>query len=554
MFEWPRRLHIPAAMRFIIVTGGVYSGIGKGVVSASLATLLDGRVVNIKWDGYHNHNPGTLSPIEHGECFVTADGAEVDLDFGHYERFSGRPSLACHSITRGKLSETIARLEREGQRYEGKTIQEVPHMRNLLVEMIERAAAGANARHDSAGSEPPMFGATAGNGGADVCIFEIGGTVGDDEASLALHAAVALTRQFGRDNVKHVHVAPLCYAIDSHEPKTKPIQRSLADLQARGIFADLVVVRTERPDELDAVSREKISAATGIPFDAIIEGPHLSSIYGLPGVFIRQSIDRILNTRTTLPPAWELRANALANVTRHINITIYGKYTVVSDSYVSIVEALTHAGASLGIGVNVSLVAAGDTVPHNADGLLVPGGYGERGVEAKIDAIQHARTSGLPFLGICYGMQLAVIEYARNVCGLNGANTTEVYPETPHPVVAFLDGQSATIARSGTQRLGAHEIKVLPGTVLEGVYPADSRPIIERYRHRYEVNPAYHQALIKAGMKISAVDAAQPELVAAVELIGPNFFVGVQYHPEFNSCFLQPNPVFVAFVRAAHGR
>ena len=532
-------------MKFIVITGGVYSGLGKGIVTASICSLLASthRITNIKWDGYHNHNPGTMNPIEHGECFVLDDGTEADLDFGHYERFTGQHASGTQSITRGKLNEKIARLEREGKRYEGRTIEEIPHLRDLLLEEIETIGTAQN---------------------ADIVTIEIGGTVGDDSANLALHAARMLKHRHGRRNVIYIHVGPMCYTIDANEPKTRPLQRSLSELTAMGIEVDMLIVRTAAQRPLMPEQRRKISEASIIERDAIFESPSLKTVYALPVELMLQGFDKVI-ARTLgidVPGAskeWIARVKHITHPTSSVRIALCGKYTDVNDSYKSVKEALVHAGATHA--VDIDLVMFGTDRPGfqeeltHFDGIIVPGGYGSRGIDGKIAAIRIAREQKIPYLGLCYGMQLAVVEYARNVCGLTSAHTTEVEPATPHPVITILPEQESITARSGTQRLGAQTAALTPGSIVASLYDG-AQTATERHRHRYEVNPIYHSNLMQNGMRISGVHALNKNIAEFIELpkIAHPFFVGTQAHPELRSHLLHPAPLFQGLVDAAIAR
>ena len=433
-------------VKFIIVTGGVYSGLGKGIVSASIGALLSPRynVTNIKWDGYHNTNPGTMNPIEHGEVFVLDDGTEADLDFGHYERFTGKPTYGIQSITRGKLNDLISHLEKEGKRYEGRTIEEIPHLRDLLIELIEKTAADQK---------------------ADIVIFEIGGTIGDDSANLALHAARMLHHKHGSNNVMSIHLTPMSYTIDDHEPKSRPIQHSISELMGKGIDVDMLIVRTEKGHPLEDEQRRKLHEASILPKEAIIDARSLDTVYALPREFIRQHADELIAKKLniTVPgvsPEWVKLVDNIEHPKSTIKIAICGKYTNVKDSYKSVTEALSHACAQRAVRPEIVMVNTEQTEQDNVDlstfdAIIVPGGYGSRGIDGKIKTIQYARENNIPFLGICYGLQLAVVEYARNICKLAQAHTTEVHPQTEHPVITILPEQQQVKMRSGTQRLGA---------------------------------------------------------------------------------------------------
>jgi CTP synthase len=509
-------------------------------VASSISALLAGehKVVNIKWDGYHNHNPGTMNPIEHGECFVLEDGTEADLDFGHYERFSNYFATGKQSITRGKLNEMIAILEKEGKKYEGKTIEEIPHLRDLLLHYLE-----------AIGVEQA----------ADVVTFEIGGNVGDDSASLALHAARMLQHRYGKENVMYVHVAPMCYTIDDHEPKTRPIQRSLSELTSYGIEVDMLVVRTEVGQPLQGEQRRKISEASILNQDAIIEAQSLKTVYALPIEFLKQGVDKVIERTLhirvpNMDPVWLERVSVIENPPKTIKVALCGKYTDVIDSYKSVREALTHAGAELGIGVELRIFNTESTDFDqllNYDAVIVPGGYGTRGIEGKIKAIQVARENKIPYLGLCYGMQLAVVEFARNVCGLTDAHTTEANPFTSYPVISLLPEQQGVTLRSGTQRLGKQDARLSEGSLASQLY--DSMLVSERHRHRFEVNPQFHAALVHAGLVISGVHALRNDIAEFIELpqhVHP-FFIGTQAHPELKSTLLRPAPLFKGLVAAA---
>jgi CTP synthase len=531
-------------IKFIVVTGGVYSGLGKGVVTASISALLakKHKVVNIKWDGYHNHNPGTMNPIEHGECFVLDDGTEADLDFGHYERFTSIHATGKQSITRGKLNEMIAALEKDGKAYEGRTIEEIPHLRDLLLDYLEAVGIEQN---------------------ADIITFEIGGNVGDDSANLALHAARMLKHRYGKEHVMYVHVAPMCYTIDDHEPKTRPIQRSLSELTSHGIEIDMLVVRTEAGRPLEKEQRRKISESSIISEDAIIEAPSLQTVYALPIEFVKQNVDDLIaeSLRISVPgigDEWTRRVKNILQPKETVRVALCGKYTGVKDSYKSVKEALTHAGATRGIGVELVMLSTEEPGFEQQlkefDAIIVPGGYGTRGIDGKIKAIQLARESKVPYLGLCYGMQLAVVEFARDVCGLKDAHTTEVDPQTKSPVVTILPEQLNVTRRSGTQRLGAQEAKLRKESVVFELY--DGSKAEERHRHRYEVNPEFHQLLADKGLIISGVHARNEHIAEFIELpkdVHP-FFVGTQAHPELKSTLLRPAPLFQGLVDAAMER
>jgi CTP synthase len=552
-------------LKFIIVTGGVYSGLGKGIVASSISALLSQthKVVNVKWDGYLNHNPGTMNPREHGEVFVLDDGTEVDLDFGHYERFTGVHATGRQSITAGKLYELIGQLEREGKRFEGQTIQ-MYHARNLLLEQLI-----------SVGKKQQ----------ADIVTFEVGGTVGDAEADLALETVKKLQKKLGEKNVFCVHVAPMCYNVDNWEDKTRPLQRSLKEL-SQHFEPDMLIVRTMRDKPLQTAERRKICDNSALDAKAIFDGKSLDTVYGLPLELWRQEAHTFISGALGIEvqgtsKEWRRRVKNIRKPTSSIDIALCGKYTEKEDSYVSVREALVHAGALLGVGVRMTLLP---TEPEKRErdaeepleeylererermeeflsrfpaqlspyhGIIIPGGYGGRGIDGKIAAIQHAREDRVPFLGLCYGMQLAVVEYARNRCGIADAHTAEVDPATPHPIVTLLPEQEGITIRSGTQRLGAQEARLAEGSLVARLYNATTA--VERHRHRYEINPAYHDLLRDKGLVISGVHAQRNDIAEFIELsqdVHP-YFVATQAHPELKSTLLAPAPLFVGLVQAA---
>lgn len=524
-------------VKFIIVTGGVYSGLGKGIVSASIGALLSPRyaVTNIKWDGYHNTNPGTMNPIEHGEVFVLDDGTEADLDFGHYERFMGNPTCGVQSITRGKLNDLISHLEKEGKRYEGRTIEEIPHLRDLLIELIEKTAAEQK---------------------ADIIIFEIGGTVGDDSTNLALHAARMLHHKHGANNVMSIHLTPMSYTIDDHEPKSRPIQHSISELMGKGIDVDMLIVRTEKGHPLEDEQRRKLHEASILPKEAIIEARSLDTVYALPREFIRQRADELIAKKLniTVPgvsPEWVKLVDNIEHPKNTIKVAICGKYTNVKDSYKSVTEALAHACAHRAVQPEIIMVnTEQDDVDLSIfDAIIVPGGYGSRGIEGKINTVKYARENNIPFLGICYGLQLAVVEYARNICKLAQAHTTEVHPQTAHPVITILPEQQQVKIRSGTQRLGAQNARLIAGSLAANLY--GDIEASERHRHRYEVNPEYISILTKHGLVISGVHSDHEHITEFIELPTHPFFIATQAHPELKSTLLRPAPLFMGLVDAA---
>lgn len=525
--------------KYIVITGGVLSGLGKGVVSASIGKLLATRhrVITIKCDGYLNVDPGTMNPIEHGEVFVLDDGAEVDLDFGHYERFMDIDCQKDWSLTSGKIFLSLMEKERRGE-FLGRTVQVIPHVTGEIRHSITRTALKEN---------------------ADVTLVEIGGTVGDIENLWFLEACREMRREAGAANVLFVHLG-LVPALDAQgEQKTKPFQQSVNLLRERGIFPDLLVARSR--ERLQDKARQKLQWLCNVAEDAVYSDPDLPSVYELPLVFEDEGMTAAISRRLglgELPPieAWRKRINRLQKARRCVRIAICGKYTDLADSYISVQEAMIHAGARLSTQISVEWVDTTDlespvevqTVLEGMDGVVVPGGFGSRGTEGKINVISHCRQRGLPFLGICYGLQLAVIEFARNVCGLSEASSTEINPQTQHPVVDILPEQRQIHQLGGTMRLGAYPAHLINGSRVHQLYGQTA--IRERHRHRYEVNPAWHENLESHGLVFSGMSPDR-RLVEFIELPEHPFFVATQGHPELKSRLLKPAPLFVGLIQAA---
>lgn len=519
--------------KFIFVTGGVVSGLGKGCVSAALGTLIQPglTIVPIKCDGYLNVDPGTINPYEHGEVFVLDDGGEVDMDFGHYERFLNINCKFSWNLTSGKILYSLINKERKGE-FLGKTIQIFPH----VIDEIKNAwksIAKANS--------------------ADVCLIEIGGTVGDWENQWFVEAARQLKRDVGAENVLYTHVTYVPFLNNVQEFKTKPAQRDTALLREKGIVPDVLMCRSEKPVD----DKIKSKLALFCDADKVVGVPDVQTIYELPLVFKNENVQVLMEQRLQLKTRdltqWKLLVDRLKMPQHHVKIALCGKYTDLRDSYASVMEALRHAGAHLNCGVDISFVETTDLKDFStdADGILVPGGFGSRGVEGKIRMIKHARENKIPYLGICLGLQLAVVEYARNVCGLHDAHSTEIEPTTPHGVIVYLPGQTDVTAKGGTMRLGAQKAKLLPGSVVAHLYQKDVA--IERHRHRYEVNPDYHDILQQGGLVLSGM-SPDGKLVEFIELQGHPFFVATQAHSEFTSRLEKPNPMFFGFVKAALDR
>ncbi len=539
--------------KYIFITGGVVSSLGKGIAAASLAAILESRglkVTMLKLDPYINVDPGTMSPFQHGEVFVTEDGAETDLDLGHYERFISAKMRKANNFTTGQIYESVIRKERRGE-YLGKTVQVIPHITNEIQAFVER---GAAASHD---------------GNADVAIVEIGGTVGDIESLPFLEAARQMGLRMGRHQVAYVHLTLVPYIATAGELKTKPTQHSVQKLREIGIFPTALLCRADRRIPED--ERAKISLFANVREDSVISMWDADSIYKVPQMLHEQGLDRIICEELALnaPPAnlsvWQKLIAAQENPQHEITIGMVGKYVDLTESYKSLIEALRHAGIHTATRVNIEYLdsevieSEGIGCLKNLDAILVPGGFGVRGTEGKISAIRYARENKVPYLGICLGMQLAVIEYARHMAGMKDANSTEFNLESEHPVVALItewldrDGKvakrSADSDMGGTMRLGSQRCPVKPNTMAQRIYGDE---VNERHRHRYEVNNHYVPALEKTGLIISARTPSEdlPEMMELPETMHP-WFVGVQFHPEFTSTPRAGHPLFEAYVRAA---
>jgi len=539
--------------KYIFITGGVVSSLGKGIAAASLAAILESRglkVTMLKLDPYINVDPGTMSPFQHGEVFVTEDGAETDLDLGHYERFISAKMRKANNFTTGQIYDSVIRKERRGE-YLGKTVQVIPHITNEIQAFVER---GAAASHD---------------GKADVAIVEIGGTVGDIESLPFLEAARQMGLRLSRNQVAYVHLTLVPYIATAGELKTKPTQHSVQKLREIGIFPTALICRADRPIPDD--ERAKISLFSNVREEAVISMWDVDSIYKVPQMLNLQGLDRIVceELGLDLPPAdlsvWAKLVTALENPQHQITIGMVGKYVDLTESYKSLIEALRHAGIHTQTRVNIEYIdsEALETTSmqglEHFDAILVPGGFGKRGTEGKISAIRFARENKVPYLGICLGMQLAVIEYARHVAGMSDANSTEFNLESEHPVVALItewrdrDGKVETRSNDsdlgGTMRLGSQRCPIKSGTLAQRIYGDE---VNERHRHRYEVNNHYVPALEKSGLIISARTPSEnlPEIMELPQTMHP-WFVGVQFHPEFTSTPRTGHPLFKAFVEAA---
>ena len=532
--------------RFVFVTGGVVSSLGKGIAAASLGAILEARglrVAMVKLDPYINVDPGTMSPFQHGEVFVTRDGTETDLDLGHYERFVRTTTGRNSNFTTGRIYERVIAKERRGD-YLGATVQVIPHITDEIKRSIRLGA-----------------------GDADVCMVEIGGTVGDIESLPFLEAIRQLGVELGRNNVVYMHLTLIPVVGSSAEIKTKPTQHSVKELRGIGIQPDVLLCRcrTPLPDE----HRRKIALFTNVEERAVISAVDADDIYRIPILLHEQGLDDIVVDKLRLQASptdlaeWRHVVNAKMSPEAQVNVAMVGKYVQIRDSYISLNEALTHGGVRTRTRVNVHYIESADLEAQGMgalegmDAILVPGGFGERGIEGKIKAAEYARRHGIPYLGICLGMQVAVIEYARHVAGLEGAHSTEFNRATPHPVIALItewqdrvhgtQNRDDASEKGGTMRLGEQECRIVPGTLAHLTYGRDR--IMERHRHRYEFNNRYLERLTKAGLKFSGF--SEDGLVELIELPGHPWFIACQYHPEFNSTPRDGHPLFTGFIRAA---
>lgn len=537
--------------KYVFVTGGVVSSLGKGIAAASLAATLESRglrVTLLKLDPYINVDPGTMSPFQHGEVFVTEDGAETDLDLGHYERFISSKMRKANNFTTGQIYESVLRKERRGD-YLGKTVQVIPHITNEIQDFIVRGAT------------------QAWQGETDVAIVEIGGTVGDIESLPFLEAVRQMSVRLGRHQTAFVHLTLVPYIATAGELKTKPTQHSVQKLREIGIIPHALLCRADRPIPDD--DRAKISMFSNVPLDAVISVWDAQSIYQIPTMLHNQGLDNLicevlgLNVPAADLSMWDNLVHALNHPEHTVEIAMVGKYVDLTESYKSLAESLIHAGIHTRSKVQVTYIdsedleAQGTDVLTKFDAILVPGGFGKRGTEGKIAAIRYARENNVPYLGICLGMQLGVIEFARNVAGLGAANSTEFDPSTPNPVVALItewqDREGRTEVRSsdsdlgGTMRKGSQRCPVKPNTLASQIYGAE---VNERHRHRYEVNNVYVPRLEAAGLVISARTPTE-NLPEIMELPSHPWFVGVQFHPEFTSTPRDGHPLFTSFITAA---
>jgi CTP synthase len=537
----------PGLTRFVFVTGGVVSSLGKGIASASLGALLEARglrVTLLKLDPYINVDPGTMSPFQHGEVYVTEDGAETDLDLGHYERFVRTRMTRKNNWTTGRIYLNVIQKERRGD-YLGATVQVIPHVTDEIKRCILEGA-----------------------GDAEVAMVEIGGTVGDIESQPFLEAIRQMRIELGPERCIFIHLTLVPFIGAVGEIKTKPTQHSVKELRSIGIQPDILICRTDRP--LPANERRKMALFTNVPESAIISAVDVDNIYRIPRLFHEQGLDQIVvrHFGMDVPPAdlseWDAVVDIMENPAHEVTIAMVGKYMSLADSYKSLIEALTHAGIHNRARVNIRYIDSeqveqgGTRCLEGADAILVPGGFGLRGIEGKVMAIRYARENQIPYLGICLGMQVAVIEFARNVCGLGGANSTEFDPSTPHPVIGLItewmdrDGRiehrDEQSDLGGTMRLGGQPCVLAEGTLARDLYRQET--IVERHRHRYEFNNRYRRQLEEHGLVVSGT-SADGTLVEIVELSHHPWFVGCQFHPEFSSTPRDGHPLFSGFIRAA---
>jgi CTP synthase len=525
--------------KFIFVTGGVVSSLGKGIAAASLGRLLVERglrVTMMKFDPYLNVDPGTMSPFQHGEVFVTDDGAETDLDLGHYERFIDRSLSQANNVTTGRIYLNVITKERRGE-YLGSTVQVIPHITDEIKSCVRRLA-------------PEN----------DVVIVEIGGTVGDIESLPFLEAIRQFRHDVGRENAIFIHLTLIPYIAAAGELKTKPTQHSVRELMEIGIQPDVLIVRTERPvsDEI----KRKIALFCNVEFGAVIESPDVRTIYAIPLAFREQGLDdKVLQKLGLERPApelapWREMVQRVVEPRERVRIAVVGKYTDFVDSYKSVHEALIHGGIANDVGVDISWVSSDSftsaetarEIVARYDGLLVPGGFGVRGVEGMVEAIRDARESGTPFFGICLGMQTAIIEFARNVCGLDDSHSSEFAPECADPVISLMESQQHVTDMGGTMRLGAYPCRLTRGSRAADIYGVPE--VSERHRHRYEVSNAYRDTFIQHGLRLSGL-SPDGQLVEIVELPDHPWFIGCQFHPELQSRPTRPHPLFAGFVAAA---
>ncbi len=527
--------------KFIFVTGGVVSSLGKGITAASLGRLLKNRGLKVsiqKFDPYINVDPGTMSPYQHGEVFVTEDGAETDLDLGHYERFIDENLSKNNNVTTGKIYWSVLQKERAGE-YLGGTVQVIPHITNEIKNRVYRVAEEMK---------------------PDVVITEIGGTVGDIESLPFMEAIRQIKGEVGPENCMYIHVTLVPYLSKAGELKTKPTQHSVKELRSIGIQPDIIVCRSEKPLSQDL--KDKIGLFCSLDSDHVVQNLDAQNLYEIPLMLEREGLDDLVVKRLKLCDGaaadmreWCKMVDQMKNLDTEVTIGLVGKYVELHDAYLSVVEALSHGGLPHSADVKIKWIhsenlddTSVDDYLKDVDGILVPGGFGDRGVEGKYNAAQYARENGIPYFGICLGMQVAIIEFARNVAGLKDANSTEFDKDTPHPIIDLLESQMDIDRLGGTMRLGAYPCVLKKGSLVDKAYKTDM--IHERHRHRYEFNNDYVHTLTSKGLKISGT-SPNGDLVEIIELEDHPWFVGVQFHPEFKSRPNRPHPLFVDFIGAA---
>ncbi len=531
--------HFSPVAKIIVVTGGVLSGLGKGISAASIGCLLNSKqkIVPMKLDGYLNVDPGTMNPIEHGEVFVLDDGGEVDMDFGHYERFLNTSCESSQNLTMGKIFNEIRLKERKGD-FLGRTVQFIPHVTDLIKQ---------------------KFYQTIEESKADILLIEIGGTVGDIENELYVEAVRQLRNEIGPENILYIHLTYIPVPAAVGEQKSKPTQQSINMLRERGIQPNIIIGRCS--EFLTDAIKEKIASFGNVEKKAVISAIDVDSVYQIPLVFEKEGLVEIIHRKLGIysPPEineWRRLVNNLKNPQQEITIAICGKYTKLADSYASINESLIHCSAHTSTKINLKFVETSEIeesdslgeILSNVSGVIIPGGFGKRGTEGKIRIIKYCRENNLPFLGICLGLQLAVVEFARNVCNLEKANSTEFNELTPYPVVDILPEQQNITDKGGTMRLGAYPALLKPGSLAEHLY--SNTKVFERHRHRYEVNPVYHQKLEENGLHFSG-KSENGKLVEFLELKNHPYFIATQAHPELKSNLLEPAPLFLGLIKAA---
>ena len=526
--------------KYIFVTGGVVSGLGKGITAASLGRLLKQRGLKVaaqKFDPYMNIDPGTMSPLQHGEVFVTDDGAETDLDLGHYERFIDENLTKLSNLTSGRTYWSVLSRERAGG-YLGGTVQVIPHITQEIKDFIYSSAEKSN---------------------ADILITEIGGTTGDIESQPFIEAIRQVAFEKGQENCLFIHVTLVPYIKKSGEHKSKPTQHSVKELRGMGISPNIIVARVD--ETLTDEIKEKISLFCNVKTDCVIENLSVSSLYEAPLMLHENGLDKVVCRELSLDvpepdlTEWRAMVQKISDRKKDVTIAIVGKYVQLIDAYLSIIESLNHAGFETGANVNIKWIDSEEVTEQSAneilgaaDGILIPGGFGDRGIEGKISACKYARENNIPFLGICLGMQIAVIEFARNVCGLSGANSGEFDKDSPHRVIDIIPEQIGMIGSGGTMRLGAYPCDVAKNSLLYNLY--GSEKISERHRHRFEFNIEYKEILTSKGLSICGISPDE-KLVEAIELPENDFFIAAQYHPEFKSRPNKPHPLFLGLVKSA---